>query len=98
MIDNGSIFNGRHWNFPDSVIQHLYIRPKFHSTPASLIAIDLWIQGVKDLPESVIEQALQKIPSDWLDGEEQALAQLTDELLARQKRIAGLIADALIAT
>ncbi len=90
MIDNGSIFNGRHWNFPDPPIQHLYDRPKSHITPL-LVDIEFWMQSVRSFPECVIQQAVQDIPSDWMLDQERALAQLISELLDRRRRIEEFI-------
>jgi hypothetical protein len=43
-------------------------------------------------PEEVVDQAWKRIPPAWIDGEEDALAQLLERLFARRARLPELLA------
>jgi hypothetical protein len=92
MIDHGFAFNGPHWDFPDSPLQGLYARRQVYQAVRSIDDFEPWLEQVVHFPEEVIDQAWKRIPADWIDGEEEALAQLLERLFERRSRLPELIA------
>ena len=91
MIDHGFAFNGPHWDFPESPVQGLYHRRMVYESVRSLYDFRPWLDQIVHFPEEVIDQAWKRIPADWIDGEEDQLAQLLDRLHARRSRLPELI-------
>ena len=91
MIDHGFAFNGPNWDFPESPLQGLYARKLVYEPVRSLDDFQPWLDQVMSFPEEVIDRAWKRIPSDWIDGEEDALEQLLERLFARRKRVPDLI-------
>lgn len=91
MIDHGFAFNGPHWDFPESAVQGLYHRRTVYDSVRSLDDFRPWLDQMVHFPEEVIDQAWKRIPPDWIDGEEDQLAQLLDRLHARRSRLPELI-------
>jgi hypothetical protein len=94
MIDHGFVFNGPHWNFPDSPVQGLYQRNSVYNAVRSLESFQPWLERVIHFPESVIDQALRQVPPQWIAGEEEQLEQLMERLMRRCRRVPDLISDA----
>lgn len=94
MIDHGFVFNGPHWNFPDSPIQGLYPKRCVYNGVRSMESFQPWLERVVHFPESVIDQALRQVPPQWIAGEEDQLEKLLERLMRRCRRVPDLIADA----
>jgi hypothetical protein len=92
MIDHGFAFNGPHWDFPESPLQGLYARRLVYDMVHSLEDFEPWLEQTIHFPEEVIDQAWKRIPADWIEGEEDALAELLERLFERRKRVPELIA------
>lgn len=93
MIDHGYIFNGPHWDFPDSPLAGLYFRPVVYQNVRSWDDFQPWLDRVVHFPEEVIDEALRSIPPEWLEGSEDACQALLDRLLRRRRRVPDLIGD-----
>src|SRR5579862_5368379 len=91
MMDNGYVFDGPHWRFGDSAIQGLYFRPGVYASVRGLEEFEPWLDRIRHFPEEVVDQAVKQIPPVWLEGEEAALSDLLEKLLARSKRVPALI-------
>ena len=91
MMDNGFVLDGPHWRFSDSPIQGLYFRPTVYRGVRALDDFQPWLDRIVHFPEEAVDQAVKQIPPDWLDGDEEALEQLLERLLARRKRVPELI-------
>ncbi len=91
MIDQGYTFNGPHWDFPESPLQGLYARRLVYETVRSLDDFQPWLNQVIHFPEEVIDRGWKGLPPAWLDGEEDALERLLDQLFERRKRLPELI-------
>ena len=50
-----------------------------------------WLDLVVHFPEEVIDQAWKSIPPDWIEGEEDALDRLLEQLFERRARVPALI-------
>jgi hypothetical protein len=91
MMDNGYVFEGPHWRFGESAIQGLYFRPQVYRTVRGLGDFEPWLERIRHFPEEVVDQAVKQIPPAWLEGDEEALERLLEQLLRRRARVAGLI-------
>jgi hypothetical protein len=91
MIDHGYTFNGPHWDFPESAVQGLYARPIVYQSVRSLDDFQPWLQQVISFPEEVVDQAWKRTPAAWIDGEEDELERMLNQLLERRKRLPELI-------
>ena len=91
MIDNGFAFNGPNWDFPDSPLQGLYARQLVYDAVRSLDDFRPWLDLVEHFPEEVLDRAWKGVPPDWLEGEEDALEELLERLLARGRQVPELI-------
>ena len=69
MIDHGFVFNGPHWDFPDSPIQGLYLRKLVYESVRSVEDFQPWLDQVVHFPDEVIDQAYKQIPPEWLEIE-----------------------------
>jgi hypothetical protein len=93
MIDQGFLFNGPHWDFPDSPLQGLYHRPLVYEQVASLDDFQPWLDLVVHFPADVVDEAYRQVPLQWMEGEEDALEQLLEKLLHRSRRVPDLLED-----
>ncbi len=93
MIDQGFLFNGPHWDFPDSPLQGLYHRPLVYEPVTSLDDFQPWLDLVVNFPVEVVDEAYRKIPLEWMEGEENALEELLERLLRRRFRVPDLLED-----
>ncbi|MDQ6677962.1 MAG: hypothetical protein M3Z09_11760 [Acidobacteriota bacterium] len=97
MIDHGFVFNGPHWDFPESPVQGVYPRRAVYDRITSIAGFQPWLDRVTHFPEHVIDQAFRQIPPQWTAGEEGDLERLLEKLLRRCKRVPDLINDARLA-
>jgi len=93
MIDQGFLFNGPHWDFPDSPLQGLYHRPLVYESVTSLDDFQPWLDLVVNFPVEVVDEAYRRIPLEWMEGEENALEELLERLLRRRSRVPDLLED-----
>ena len=93
MIDHGFTFNGPNWDFTESAVQGLYARRVVYESVRSLDEFQPWLDQVVHFPEEVIDRAWKKIPNEWIEGDEDALHRLLEQLFARRKRVADLVAS-----
>lgn len=91
MVDNGFVFEGPHWKFPDSPIQGLYFRPLVYKSVQGWSAFEPWLERIRHFPEEVVDRAMRELPPAWLDEDEETLERLLENLLRRRKRVADLI-------
>lgn len=91
MIDHGYIFNGPHWDFPDAAVSGLYFRTSVYRRVRGWGDFEPWLARVSSFPEHVVDDALRRIPPEWLNGDTPALVHLLEKLLDRRKRVADLL-------
>lgn len=91
MIDHGFIFNGPHWEFPDSPLQGLYPRRSVYQRVSSLDHFQPWLDRVVHLPAEVIDRAWKRVPPEWIAGEEDAFERLLEQLWNRRSRAPELL-------
>lgn len=91
MIDHGYAFNGPNWDFPDSPLQGFYFRPLVYEGVRSLEDFEPWLSQVRGFPETLLDEAYQRVPEEWLEGDRDSLAALLEKLLRRCRRIGDLM-------
>jgi len=91
MIDHGYAFNGPNWDFPESPLQGLYARRAVYEGVRGAGDFQPWLDQVVHFPEEVIDRAWKGIPPDWVEGEEDALDRLLEQLWERRKLVPALI-------
>jgi hypothetical protein len=93
MVDHGYIFNGPHWSYVDSPLSGLYFRPKVYSHVTGLDDFQPWLDRVLHFPEEVVDDALARLPAEWLNGDRDGLNALLTTLMSRRRKIADLLQD-----
>ena len=93
MIDHGYVFNGPHWELPDSALTGLYARRFVYRQVRSLADFEPWIERIRNFPPEVFDRALRRIPPGWMGADQDALEKLLESLLRRRKRITELMAE-----
>jgi len=91
MIDHGYTFNGPNWDFPESPLQGLYARRAVYDSVRGLDDFQPWLDQVIHFPEEVIDRAWKSIPPEWVEGEEEHLDRLLEQLFERRKLAPALI-------
>jgi hypothetical protein len=91
MIDHGFLFEGPHWRFGDSPLRGLYHRPLVYKDVNGVADFEPWLERIVHFPEEMIDRTIKQIPQVWLDGDEDALQKLLDQLQRRRKRVPDLI-------
>ena len=91
MMDHGYLFEGPHWRLADSPLYGLYFRPMVYRDVGGLADFAPWLERIVNFPEEVVDEAVRRIPPAWLEGEERALEELLDRLMARRRRVPDLI-------
>jgi hypothetical protein len=92
LIDHGYIFNGPHWDFPESALHGLYARTVVYDAVRSFDDFEPWLSRVVHFPEVVMDRAWKMVPPEWVEGEEAELERLLQDLFARRDRVPDLIA------
>jgi hypothetical protein len=93
MVDHGYIFNGPQWSYADSPLMGLYFRPSVYSHVRGWDDFQPWLDRVVNFPEEVFDDALGRLPAEWLNGDRDALHSLLEKLMARRRRVPDLIED-----
>jgi hypothetical protein len=93
MVDHGYIFNGPHWSFADAPLAGLYFRPHVYKDIRGWDDFQPWLDRLVNFPEEVVDDALARVPKQWLNGDGQSLYDLLDKLMTRRARLPDLIAD-----
>jgi hypothetical protein len=93
MMDHGYVFDGPHWNFPDSPLQGLYFRPNVYQKVRGWDDFQPWLDRVIYFPEEVVDAAEKQIPPAWLAEDGGALQAMLAKLMSRRSRVPDLIRD-----
>jgi hypothetical protein len=93
MVDQGYVFNGPHWEYIDSPVAGLYFRPVVYEGVRGWNDFQPWLERIVHFPEEVVDEALRRIPTEWLEGDRELLVRLLDKLMARRQRVPDLIRD-----
>jgi hypothetical protein len=93
MMDHGYVFDGPHWNFPDSPLQGLYFRLNVYQNVSSWDDFQPWLDRVVHFPEEVVDEAQKQIPPEWLAEDSRELEAMLGKLMSRRKRVPDLIRE-----
>ena len=93
MMDHGYVFDGPHWNFPDSPLQGLYFRLNVYQNVSSWDDFQPWLDRVVHFPEEVVDEAQKQIPPEWLAEDASELEAMLGKLMSRRKRVPDLIRE-----
>lgn len=93
MMDHGYIFDGPHWNFPDSPLQGLYFRPNVYQNVHGWEDFQPWLDRLMHFPEEIVDGAQKQIPPEWVAEDAAALQTLLERLMSRRRRVPDLIRD-----
>jgi len=93
MIDHGFVFNGPHWDFPDSASTGLYFRPLVYAKARGLDDFQPWLDRILEFPDVVIDDSLRELPPEWLNGDADELYRLLEKLMQRRSRVPDLLRD-----
>lgn len=93
MVDHGYIFNGPHWSYADSALSGLYFRPKVYTDVRGLQDFQPWLDRIVNFPEEIVDDALAKLPADWLNGDRDELHRVLELLMRRRRRVPDLIEE-----
>jgi hypothetical protein len=93
MMDHGYVFDGPHWNFPDSPLQGLYFRPSVYQNVRGWDAFQPWLDRVVYFPEEIVDAAQKQIPPEWLAEDAGELQAMLEKLMKRRRRVPDLIRD-----
>lgn len=94
MIDHGYLFDGPNWCFRDAPLQGFYPRGVVYAAVRSIDGFDPWLTRIRHFPESAVDEALRGLPPAWVEEDEDELARLLDQLMARRARVADLLLTA----
>jgi len=72
-------------------VQGLYARKLVYQGVRSLNDFEPWLDQVVHFPEEVIDRAWKSVPPEWIEGEEDAMDRLLEQLFARRARVPALI-------
>lgn len=95
MIDHGYLFGGPAWCFQDAPLQGFYPRAAVYAGVRSIEAFEPWLTRIRHFPESALDEALRGLPPAWVEEDEDALARLLGQLMARRARVADLLLEAI---
>jgi hypothetical protein len=92
MIDQGSCFNGRRWNFPDSPLWGLHHGLQPYIDAKRFADFEPWLDRLeRKIDLQVIESAARQIPAEWYGSDREALNTLIHQLDRRRTRTRDLI-------
>ena len=91
MIDHGYCFDGPHWTYPDSPLHGLYFRTMVYQDVRGFEDFQPWLDQVVHFPDEVIDDAWKQLPPQWLNGDEDELDRLLQQLMNRRKRVPDLV-------
>jgi hypothetical protein len=93
MIDHGFAFGGAAWSFHDNPLQGVYFRTSVYDEVRSMDSFQPWLGMIENFPLEVIDSAWKEIPRAWIHSDEDALVEMLEQLVARQRRVPALIEE-----
>lgn len=95
MVDHGYIFDGPHWTLTTAPLQGLYPRPLVYEQVRTFDDFQPWLDRIRHLPDTVLDEALRSVPEPWLDSDRDSLEQLLEALWKRRAKVESFIEDTL---
>jgi hypothetical protein len=92
-IDNEAAFERRAWSFANSPGYGVYPRRQVYGVNVNMADLAPWIERVQAIDRRKVTDALQFVPSEWLQpGDTEELADLVSRLWFRRNRLDDLLA------
>jgi hypothetical protein len=91
MVDNGGVFEGSSWRLTDSPLRGIYPAISVYQDVRTVEDFQPWLDRVLSFPEQIIQRTMCQIPSLWIEGDEDPLSKLLDQLIRRRRRIPDLV-------
>lgn len=92
MIDNGHLFNGPSWDFPDVAASGLYFRPGVvYRGVRNMDSFQPWLDGIMTFSPDVLNRALRELPHSWTEGDMGHLERLLERLISRRRRVPDML-------
>lgn len=92
MIDNGFCFNGKEWNFPDTLRLGVCMRAGVYEQVRGIEAFDWWICRLEnEIDESFLTSAFEAIPAEWYQPDERVFRELIKVLDSRRASVRSLL-------
>ena len=91
MMDHGFVFNGPHWNFPESAAQGLYPRRTVYEAVRSMRDFEPWLERVMHFPQQVFDTARKAVPPEWIEHETAHFESMLEKLWKRRARVDQLV-------
>lgn len=95
MIDNSSAFQGQAWELDDAPLRGICYSIALYGPNPSIRAFESWLDALADLSWSILEEAFELLPREWVDGDEPRLMELLKRLHCRRERVPALVLEAI---
>lgn len=89
MIDNGYCFGGATWTLADAAPPGYFSPVVYDGLTSATLAT--WVDRIESFPRSVLCEAYESVPREWVRNDEDALALLVSRLYDRRGRIADIV-------
>ncbi len=90
-IDFGHCFNGGMWNFPDAPLAGVYANRSVYADVTGWESFEPWLSRVESMSIDLIWQLSKTMPTDWYDGDTDALQALVGNLERRRLQLRQFI-------
>jgi hypothetical protein len=87
-IDNGQAFGGPEWQIVDTPRKGIYLSSAAYESVRGWSDFEPWVEALRNFPETVVEQAIDILPPEWVAGDGIRLRRLKDQLLLRRSKVA----------
>lgn len=95
MIDNGSLFGGGDWKFPESVPMDTRELGRVGEFDLCAGDFEPWLDALAGLGIDMLNDAAAEVPVDWLAGDAQILEELLVRLYERRSSVPVMIQQAI---
>lgn len=96
MVDQGSVFDGGNWGFPDSPLHGIYHQAGVYAQARFVTDFEPWLSRIESLSQETIELLRNSVPPEWLAGEYCECERLLETLWKRRARVRALLEDCLL--
>ncbi len=90
-IDFGHCFNGGSWDFPDSPLAGVYANRSVYAGVTGWDSFEPWLSRLETMSVDLIWELSKTMPTNWYDGDTDALEALVAKLYKRRLCVRQLI-------
>jgi hypothetical protein len=92
LIDQGSCFGGRAWDFSDAARRCVYSRPAVYGKILGMEAFDTWLNYIERfIDRNILDSLAKNIPPVWYSEDSVSLRHLLDRLDQRRLQVRELL-------